>query len=505
VTEMQKVQDAIAHIKDCTGDPEAWRQGLAPTEMAVLLPAAVIDERVVTGLLTKIRANHPTLFDRNTGAPITPVAAAAPTAAPADSRGQQGEAATAMRKAEDDLAQQNSTAAQLDLHVVTAILNAHVTTVESGGQLRNLQQDVEDAVRARTDLDTPAGARDFQRYLIGKLRQIGAVVETARLDDTSKAALASAWTALYESSRSAPRPSTAPHGSDRPAGPEPALPPYGVDQGNGATDPLFDQLLGDDLGWPESGSQVDVPAPPAAAAAPPMLPMASGLPGFGGGAAPPASGLGGGLPPTLGIPQSEESQNSSPEDRAGRNADEMSLADLLGEDELPGDDEIATTDDSPVDGEPASEEAPADVAPPSGPTIVHLPNGETVTAPNPQIAGVITAAVGGTPILDAFRQEGMSVPPPGTAVAHPLDPSRLRSGDLGQFTDRQALALDRDRALFNGQIQPVASVSGPSFLGWLHPPGPGPTTPSSTSPTTAPENTGAPPPTRPATSAERTR
>ncbi|MET0702845.1 MAG: DUF4226 domain-containing protein [Mycobacterium sp.] len=497
---MQKVLDAIAHIEQCTGDPDAWRQGLAPTELAVLLPAAVVDERVVTGLLTKIRANHPTLFERTTGVPITP--AALPPAAPpppADGPGQQGEAATAMKKAEDSLAQQNSTAAQLDLHVVTAILNAHATTVESGGQLRALQQEVEDAVRARTDLDTPAGARDFQRYLIGKLRQIGAVVETAHLDDTSKAALASAWTALYESSKSArPTPPASAPSTDRATRSDPALPPYGADDDLAGVDPLLDQMLGDDLGWPQAGSAPDAPAAPAASPPPTVM---TGLPGLGGGAAPPAGGLGGALPPALGLPRPEESQTPGP----GGPADEMSLADLLGEEDgLPEDDEIDSAADELVDEEPDAEDSAVEVPPPSGPTVVHLPNGDTVTAPNPQIAGVITAAVGGTPILEAFRQEGMTVPPPGTAVAHPLDPSRLRSGDLGQFTDRQALALDRDRALFNGQIQSVTSVGGPSFLGWLHPPNPGTTTPSTTSPTTPPEHPGTPPPTRPATSAERT-
>ncbi len=41
-------------------------------------------------------------------------------------------------------------------------------------------------MRTRPDLDTPAGARDFQRFLIGKPRDIRAVVMNASLDDTSK-------------------------------------------------------------------------------------------------------------------------------------------------------------------------------------------------------------------------------------------------------------------------------------------------------------------------------
>ncbi|CAN5665877.1 DUF4226 domain-containing protein [soil metagenome] len=492
---MQEVHDAIAHIEHCSGDPGAWRRGLTGTEMAVLLPAAVIDQRALTGLLTKIRANHPALFDRNTGVPITPSSPPpAPPAWPADGDAQRGEAAAAMKKAEDDLAQQNSTAAQLDLHVITAILNAHVTVVDGGGELQSLQQDVENAVRTRTDLDTATGARDFQRYLIGKLRQIAAVVENAHLDDTSKAALASAWTALYESSKIAPATDTAPQGSDHPSGPESALPPYGADENIAAADPFLEQLLGDDPAWADPVA----PAGPANPAPPPTLPMMSGLPALGGGAAPLGGGFGAGPPPTFGVPRPDEVAGEGAGHWPQRSADEMSLSELLGDGELPEVDEKTIEGGDPADSEDGSETSGRDQASPSGPTVVHLPNGETVTAPSPQIAGVIRAAVGGTPIVEAFRQEGMSVPPPGTAVAHPLDPARLSSGDIGMFTDRQALALDRERALFNGRIQPVASVSGPSFLGWLHPPGSGTTTPSASSPTQAPDTTATPQPTRPA-------
>ncbi len=192
---LQELSDAIDHVTSCTGDRDAWKRGLAPTDLATVT-AAVIDPTSVSGLLAKIRANNPTLFDPRTGAPVT-----RPSPQSAQPPGQQGDTAAAMKKAESDLAQQNSVTAQLDLHVVGAILNAHAETVEGSDRLRRLQQEVEDAVRLRTDLDTPSGARDFQRFLISKLREIGAVVESAALDDTSKAALASAWTALYKHRR----------------------------------------------------------------------------------------------------------------------------------------------------------------------------------------------------------------------------------------------------------------------------------------------------------------
>jgi hypothetical protein len=128
--------------------------------------------------------------------------------------------------------------------------------------------------------------------------------------------------------------------------------------------------------------------------------------------------------------------------------------------------------------------------PAAGPTIATLPNGETLTAATPQLAAAIEAAANGTPIADAFRQEGMTIPPPGTAVSDPVDTSKLAPGDIGMFTDRHALALGDSRALLNGQIQHISTVNGPGFLGWEHPP----------VPVSAPEpnRTDPPAPTRPA-------
>ena len=114
---------------------------------------------------------------------------------------QEGDAADTIRSAEVALAHQNSTTAQIDLQVVTAVLNAHQKAAASRDALNTLQRDIEGAVATRSDLDTPAGARDFQRYLIGKLRDIQAVVAGASLDDTSNSALMAAWTSLYNSSQ----------------------------------------------------------------------------------------------------------------------------------------------------------------------------------------------------------------------------------------------------------------------------------------------------------------
>jgi hypothetical protein len=78
-------------------------------------------------------------------------------------------------------------------------------------------------------------------------------------------------------------------------------------------------------------------------------------------------------------------------------------------------------------------------------------------------------------------------------VPNPVDPAQLAPGDIGIFTDRHALALGESRALVDGQIQHIITVTGPSFLGWEHPP----------VPVSAPDKTAPPAPTRPAV-ADRT-
>jgi hypothetical protein len=86
------------------------------------------------------------------------------------------------------------------------------------------------------------------------------------------------------------------------------------------------------------------------------------------------------------------------------------------------------------------------------------------------LANVGKAVAEGTPIADAFRQNGMTIAPPGAAVPNPMDPSRLTFGSIGQFTDHQVFAFSKDLVLINGQIHPISDVAGPGFLGWMPPP-----------------------------------
>lgn len=451
---------AVEHVRKCTDDPKAWLTGLTPQDITDATTLFTASPQRLDGVIARIRQQHPDLFDPKTGNMIVSSQTVSTTAPDR----QEGAAADAIRNAEAALAHQNSTTAQVDLQVVTAVLNAHQRNAEGREALNKLQHDIEAAVRTRSDLDTPAGARDFQRFLIGKLRDIRDVVANASLDDTSNSALMAAWASLYDSATPEGDVAERHRSTDAPAGSRAESPP----PDDTTADPFLDAMPLDDPGLvPEDAPAAPSSPPPA------MAPAMPSIPSFGGGGVP------GGFP--LSAPLQGADTQRSPKDVDGA--------------VLEGDPEDEPSDDQDGDEQPDPHDAePAAVSPAAGPTTVSLPNGETVTAANPQLAAAIKAAASGTPIADAFRQQGITIPPPGTAVTDPVDPSRLIPGDIGMLTDRHALALGQSRALLNGQIQHISTVNGPSFLGWEHPPGP----------VTAvtPDRTDPPAPTRPAT-AER--
>jgi hypothetical protein len=341
-----------------------------------------------------------------------------------------GAAAEAIRAAESALAHQSSLTAQVDLQVVTAVLNAHTDHAGAVALLERLQDDIEAAVLIRTDLDTPAGAREFQRYLLEKLRDIRTAVDTAGLDATSQATLAAALASLYAST-----------GSDTP---------------NAGSSVESDDRSPAELPLPDAAADylpVDVPPgeyPPPATAPP----AAAVSPAWGGGAPATGSALGGGLPtlPTAASPgfPIEQPPIDWPVDNA--------LPDTESESEV----------------SEAADSGPSAQAPPEASTVdgltVQLPDGQNVTAPNAQLAAVITAAVAGTSIPDAFSAQGITIPAPGSAIAVPVEPGRLVPGDIGLFADRHALALGSGQILLDNVIQPLGTMADAGFIGWLQPP-----------------------------------
>ena len=435
---------AVEHVNKCTGDPNAWMTGLTPQQIADAVTVFGASPQRLDGIIARIRQQHPDLFDPRSGEMIVPSQTGPAGRKPAKplpddhaSDRQEGDAADAIRGAEAALAHQNSTTAQVDLQVVTAVLNAHQQNAEGREALNSLQHDIEAAVTTRSDLDTPAGARDFQRFLIGKLRDIRAVVANASLDDTSNSALMAAWTSLYNSAkRESGDADEQPRSTGTLAGAPPESPAAAADIG---LDPYLDSLPVDDSGSLPAEMPAQTPS-----AATPTTPVMPGIPAFGGGGFPGGGAMPGSAVPG-GFPLPGPLQGSDDE-RSPKNLDDALLK--AGD---PDDEPFADNDGD----EQADHRAAESTAPPAGPTTVTLPNGETVTAANPQLAAAIKEAAGGTPIADAFRQEGITIPPPGTAVTDPVDPSRLTPGDIGMLTDRHALAL--------GQAGPCSTVRSSTF------------------------------------------
>src|ERR1700756_5478639 len=266
-------------VRDRTGDPNAWQAGLAPSEVAAVISPTTRPEQI-EAVLRKIRQQHSDLFGAGIpGGPGTRPPSGAP-GAPSDR--EEGDAAQAMADAEAALAHQNSASSQLDMQVVSAILNAHLKAVEGREALTKLQRETEAAVVTRSDLDTPAGARDFQRFLIGKLKDIRAVVLNASLDDTSKSALMAAWTSLYDASKGGPNdPGDRPRAAAGPVAPAAGTGQQPFDDPDTGWDPLLDPMLVDDPGQPAENSSGQASPQGAAPAATPMAPMMPSIPGLG--------------------------------------------------------------------------------------------------------------------------------------------------------------------------------------------------------------------------------
>jgi hypothetical protein len=169
---------------------------------------------------------------------------------------------------------------------------------------------------------------------------------------------------------------------------------------------------------------------------------------------------GGGLPtlPAASLPDFSTPANDEPPHRGAE-----SKAD-------PGTPDTADQKPSGIQAGPGEGSAADDLT-------IELPDGQTVTAPSPQLATVISAAVAGIPIPEAFSGQGITIPAPGSPVIAPVDPAMLVPGDIGVFSDRHALALGDGKALLDNQIQPIDGFEGRGLIGWQHPPEPVTTSP----------------------------
>jgi hypothetical protein len=115
---------------------------------------------------------------------------------------QAGRSIGAIGEGQAALASQHATAAEADHALAEVLSSAHAATVEGIRRLDEIAAEIEHAVANQTaiGLDTPMGAREFQRFLIAKQREIHAVVSEAHELDATKKAMLDGLTVHYSTS-----------------------------------------------------------------------------------------------------------------------------------------------------------------------------------------------------------------------------------------------------------------------------------------------------------------
>ncbi len=108
----------------------------------------------------------------------------------------------AMGEKQAALSRQHAAAAEADRALAEALASAHAATLEGVRRLDAIAAEIDSAVKnqAAFGLDTAMGAREFQKFLITKQREILAVVSDAHELDAAKKALLEKLTAHYSAS-----------------------------------------------------------------------------------------------------------------------------------------------------------------------------------------------------------------------------------------------------------------------------------------------------------------
>lgn len=538
----QDLENVLRHINDVAHNQDAWKQGLSqqqqrdingwresfktgkdytdPETGAHYYFREVNHGRypqVPDDALDRLRSSHPGYFDANSKAPTLPPGAPAantpaggssanPAPSVATDEQNRGKAAEAAKELESKLQSRNDMSVEADRKLAQAVLNAHATSADAAKKLNGIQAEIEAAVKAQTALDTPLGAREFRRFLVGKIKDISDVVQNAQLDAQSQKDVLAALSEFYR---------TRPEGDQQGGGTTTQNGGQGGGEGGaggagGGTGDLGGDLggglgdlgdLGADLGLggttPDAAGQLGQLASGAAQQIPAAI---GGIPGALGGA---AGGLGG-IPSSLGSLLGggaggggeglKDMLKGSSKDKSG--LDEGGLPSMLddpslnmldggesgkdgdhGDDKDHGDGKDKHNNDNPAEPKPGAA-APnllgTTLTPnTTGPVTVTLKDGAggtmPVTAPNRQVANVLEAIDKGTPAAEAYRQNNIILPPPGTAPTTVVDPHDLNVGDPGSYTDgRISVYVGQQKAYVDGHIQPISSAGGTGFLGWQH-------------------------------------
>ncbi|MBU8841448.1 DUF4226 domain-containing protein [Mycolicibacterium goodii] len=250
---------ALEHIKQVTGDPNAWQKGLSEQQIRDVngwlnSQGAPVTTHPITGGtdyggwrdpqtgvyyenrpentgaspqvpdadLDRIRQAHPDLFDPTTRAPITPPpgapvppapnpqhsppaqapgqppAGTTPGQTPADD-GLSGKAADAAKRVDEALAKNKTALAEADEELVDAVLGAKTGSDEGKAQLQALQSSLVDQIhKLGPTLDTPAGQQQLNDFLQSKTQEILGIVKSSGMDAESKAEVLDALSQRYD-------------------------------------------------------------------------------------------------------------------------------------------------------------------------------------------------------------------------------------------------------------------------------------------------------------------
>jgi hypothetical protein len=99
------------------------------------------------------------------------------------------------------LASQHGAAADADRVLAEVLASAHAATRESLRRLDAIADEIDRAATGRAGLavDTPVGAREFQKFLVAKQREIAAVVADAQQLSHAKRVVLEGLRTQYES------------------------------------------------------------------------------------------------------------------------------------------------------------------------------------------------------------------------------------------------------------------------------------------------------------------
>ncbi len=431
------------------------------------------------------KANAPITEEQYNSAQHRDPATPAPDEGLSTDEQQSGHAADAVKKLQAELKQRFTTISGAEEKLSEVLLTAHATTTAGQAKLNEIQKNIVAAVNnPAMDTTTAAGEKAYLTFLRSQVSAIRDLLASSSLNAEDQSKAAQALAALYAADNaSTTNPPASPEITE-PASPAPEQPGLTspdlggggfTDPGLGPVTPMPDPYLSDVMGGMPGSNPLG---------ADPMSALASMLPGaLGslGGAASPLEGLGGLASPLAGlgaglgsqaaphaadaVDKVEEKPEPSKQEKPGAGSeDKVEPAKAETKSPVPG-----SQPDEQSNGQPGSPPAPVAAPAPASP-VVNLPDGSTSNARTPGSAQAVRDYLAGGTIDAAYRQNGMTLPPVGTPVTNPVDPTRLTCGDVAMFKDHYEPVLSSVKGYLNGQVVPLGQViSSPDFLGFIDP------------------------------------